>query len=394
MAEFSTMAADLLALRDWLKQLSVTHVAMEATGVYWKPVHYALEDDFELLLVNAQHVKNVHALRGELLRRRGQPIPEQGRWLASVLRGHANYYGVPGNQRALYASRSEVVRLWRRALRRRSQRTRLTWARMRRLRDRWLPFLQITHPWPNVRFDARTQGRSPVWQSRSLGSARGVPGNRRPDRERSRTAGMSRGVSSRRCWTAGERVVRVAPQRMAASRKGEREPGKSDGLTLAVARAVVKDGVKQFAIAYLNEQAMEIRLLLDHRQDLVADRTRTVNRLRWHLLELCPELESSLKRGAFNHARVLDRVDRRLRKLPAGARMRIAREQVAQLRWPQPPHRPVQGRAARAGQGAPPQAAGRAGLRRADRRDPDRPHRRQRAVPLGGRLRAAPPRRA
>jgi transposase len=59
MAEFATMAADLLALRDWLKELGVTHVAMEATGVYWKPVYYALEDDFELLLVNAQHVKNV-----------------------------------------------------------------------------------------------------------------------------------------------------------------------------------------------------------------------------------------------------------------------------------------------------------------------------------------------
>jgi transposase len=58
-AEFSTMAADLLALRDWLKERAVTHVAMEATGVYWKPVYYALEDDFELLLVNAQHVKNV-----------------------------------------------------------------------------------------------------------------------------------------------------------------------------------------------------------------------------------------------------------------------------------------------------------------------------------------------
>src|SRR5947209_273653 len=56
---FSTMAADLLALRDWLKQLGVAHVAMEATGVYWKPVYYELEDDFELLLVNAQHVKNV-----------------------------------------------------------------------------------------------------------------------------------------------------------------------------------------------------------------------------------------------------------------------------------------------------------------------------------------------
>jgi len=104
----------------------------------------------------------LHALRGELLRRRDQPIPEQGVWLASVLRGHANYYGVPGNQRALYAFRSEAVRLWLMALRRRSQRSRLTWERMGRLRDRWLPFPVISHPWPERRFDARTQGRSPV----------------------------------------------------------------------------------------------------------------------------------------------------------------------------------------------------------------------------------------
>ena len=58
-AEFQTMTPDLLALRDWLKGLGVSCVAMEATGVYWKPVYHLLEDDFELLLVNAQHVKNV-----------------------------------------------------------------------------------------------------------------------------------------------------------------------------------------------------------------------------------------------------------------------------------------------------------------------------------------------
>ena len=132
---------------------------------------------------------------------------------------------------------------------------------------------------------------------------------------------------------AGERVVRVPPHRMGATRKGEREPGKSDEIdALAVARAVVKDGVEQFPVAYLNEQAMEIRLLCDHRNDLIAERTRTVNRLRWHLLTLCPELERSLKRGALNKARELDRVDRRLRKLSAGARVRIAHEQVSQLR--------------------------------------------------------------
>jgi transposase len=160
----------------------------------------------------------------------------------------------------------------------------------------------------------------------------------------------ARGLDSERVWaiedcrhvarrleqallTAGERVVRVPPQRMGASRKGEREPGKSDEIdALAIARAVVKDGVEQFPVAFLDERAMEIRLISDHRGELVAERTRIVNRLRWHLLELCPELEASLKRGAFNHARVLDRVDRRLRKLEAGARVRIAREQVAQLR--------------------------------------------------------------
>jgi transposase len=132
---------------------------------------------------------------------------------------------------------------------------------------------------------------------------------------------------------AGERVVRVPPHRMGASRKGEREPGKSDEIdAFAVARAVVKDGIEQFPVAYLDERAMEIRLLLDHREDLVAERTRTVNRLRWLLLELCPELERSLKRGALNQSRELDRVDRRLRKLPAGARVRVAREQVSQLR--------------------------------------------------------------
>ena len=91
---------------------------------------------------------------------------------------------------------------------------------------------------------------------------------------------------------AGEQVVRVAPQRMGASRRGERRPGKSDEIdALAIARAVVKDGVEDFPAAHLDEQAMEIRLVSDHRKDLVAERTRVQNRLRWHLLELCGDLE-------------------------------------------------------------------------------------------------------
>ena len=102
------------------------------------------------------------AVKTELARRMHHSIPEQGAWLARVLRGHNNYYGVPGNGRALNAFRLLVTRLWLQVLRRRSQRSSMTWERMGHLADRWLPRPRIQHPWPDVRFDARTQGRSPV----------------------------------------------------------------------------------------------------------------------------------------------------------------------------------------------------------------------------------------
>jgi RNA-directed DNA polymerase len=101
-------------------------------------------------------------VKTELKRRRHLPIPDQGRWLASVLRGHYNYYAVPDNSEALRAFRYRIVGYWLKALRRRSQRRRLTWERMYRLADRWLPRPRILHPWPTARFDATTQGRSPV----------------------------------------------------------------------------------------------------------------------------------------------------------------------------------------------------------------------------------------
>jgi transposase len=59
LAEFSTTVVGLMALRDWLAAYRVTHVAMEATGVYWQPVWHILEDDFALTLCNARHVKQV-----------------------------------------------------------------------------------------------------------------------------------------------------------------------------------------------------------------------------------------------------------------------------------------------------------------------------------------------
>ena len=69
---FGTMTDDLLALADWLGAAGCTHVAMEATGVYWKPVWNLLDGSFELLLVNPQHVKQVpRAGPGEEDRREG-----------------------------------------------------------------------------------------------------------------------------------------------------------------------------------------------------------------------------------------------------------------------------------------------------------------------------------
>ena len=107
----------------------------------------------------AAKLREVKAL---LQQRRHWPIPEQGEWLGSVVRGHAAYYAVPGNIAAVSAFRKQVTRHWLKALRRRSQRHCLTWERMGRLEAKWIPAARITHPWPNVRFDARTQGRSPV----------------------------------------------------------------------------------------------------------------------------------------------------------------------------------------------------------------------------------------
>jgi RNA-directed DNA polymerase len=101
-------------------------------------------------------------VKAELIRRRDLPIPDQGRWLASVVRGHFNYYAVPDNGQAITTFRFRVTQLWLRALRRRSHRHRMTWKRIGLLADRWLPPARILHPWPTVRFDAITQGRSPV----------------------------------------------------------------------------------------------------------------------------------------------------------------------------------------------------------------------------------------
>jgi transposase len=100
----------------------------------------------------------------------------------------------------------------------------------------------------------------------------------------------------------------------------------------AVARAVVREGVERFRAAFLDERALEIRLLADHRSDLVAERTCQINRLRWHLVDLCPELEAKIPARQLDGGVMLDRIARRLRSEERSARHRVALELAASIR--------------------------------------------------------------
>jgi hypothetical protein len=99
--------------------------------------------------------RKLEDVKAELQHRMHQPIPNQGRWLGQVVTGHFAYYAVPTNSRALSAFRHHVTELWRRTLRRRSQKDRFAWDRMTRLVDDWLPQPRILHPWPDIRFDVK-----------------------------------------------------------------------------------------------------------------------------------------------------------------------------------------------------------------------------------------------
>lgn len=96
-----------------------------------------------------------------LQRRIHMPVGRAGRWLRAVLRGYYNYYAVPSNYKALSIFRHGLVGHWYRALRRRSQRTRLTWERMKGLAEKWLPRPKILHPWPNERFHVKHPRQEP-----------------------------------------------------------------------------------------------------------------------------------------------------------------------------------------------------------------------------------------
>jgi transposase len=127
---------------------------------------------------------------------------------------------------------------------------------------------------------------------------------------------------------AGERILRVPPKLMANARDGARSYGKSDAIdALAVARAALRE--PDLPVARLDGPERELRLLVDHREDLIGERTRLINRLRWHLHELDPTLEPA--RGALRSLRTLERLACEL-EAHHGLVARLARELVQRCR--------------------------------------------------------------
>lgn len=163
---------------------------------------------------------------------------------------------------------------------------------------------------------------------RLLGWARGL------DRERVWAIEDCRQVSGkleRFLLARGERVVRVPPKLMAGRRRGSREAGKSDPIdALAVARAALEEGVATLPVAALEGPAREVKLLLDHREDLIAERTRIQSRLRWLLHDRWPELE--LPAGCLDRIVWLDRLAGRLARSSQDADVRVMRTQVRRIK--------------------------------------------------------------
>ena len=127
---------------------------------------------------------------------------------------------------------------------------------------------------------------------------------------------------------AGERILRVPPKLMANVRDGARTYGKSDAIdALAVARAALRE--PNLPPARLEGEERELRLLVDHREDLVAERTRISNRLRWHLHELDPGAEPAP--GSLKRLRTLERLAATLEDAQ-GLVARLARELIQRCR--------------------------------------------------------------
>jgi transposase len=127
----------------------------------------------------------------------------------------------------------------------------------------------------------------------------------------------------------GERVVAVPPKLMAGARRGARTWGKSDPIDArAVAAAALRN--PDLPKAHLAGAERDVRLLLDHREDLVGERTRMQNRLRWHLHDLDPDF--TVPPRGFDQYRWLDRTEEHLAAMEPTVQVRIALEEVRRIR--------------------------------------------------------------
>jgi transposase len=125
---------------------------------------------------------------------------------------------------------------------------------------------------------------------------------------------------------SGDRVIRVAPGLTETSRRAVREPGKSDPIdATAIARAALREGIDKLPVAFLDEQALEIRVLNDYRDQLINERVRLASRLRWHLVQIAPELEEQLRPAGLIGPRIRANLARKLARLPHSPQLRVAR---------------------------------------------------------------------
>jgi transposase len=131
---------------------------------------------------------------------------------------------------------------------------------------------------------------------------------------------------------AGERVVRVPAAMTGQARKVSPTAGKSDPIDArAVALAVVRDGIESFPVAFTDAQAMEIRVLSDYRDQIISERTRMINRLRWHLVTIAPDLEAQLGPAALKGPRICARLARQLARQPQSPRLRVAKQLLKRI---------------------------------------------------------------
>ncbi len=150
--EFGRFAAQDRKLRgegkpETFNFLGFTHIC----GRTWKNGKFFVlrQTQRERLLAKLKQVKTTLRIRMH------QPLAKVGRWLRSVVQGYFNYHAVPGNLASLRRFRYEVRKRWLRVIRRRSQRSGMTWELLERFAAQWLPLPKLLHPYPHLRFDAK-----------------------------------------------------------------------------------------------------------------------------------------------------------------------------------------------------------------------------------------------